>query len=111
MVVASVDPNEPGHYPTCPFLLATGHFCPGCGTLRMLHALTRGDLATAVDLNVFAVLALPYLLWSWLRWATGRVTGRPRSRLARPAWIWALAALVVAFWVLRNTPYGGVLAP
>ena len=42
-----VDPNQPGHYPTDPFLAITGLYCPGCGTLRALHALARGDLLTA----------------------------------------------------------------
>ena len=32
--VGLVDPNESGHYPTCPFLALTGRFCPGCGSLR-----------------------------------------------------------------------------
>lgn len=31
LYVASVDPNASGHYPTCPFLQATGWWCPGCG--------------------------------------------------------------------------------
>ena len=32
-VVAVLDPNEPGHYPTCPFLRLTGLGVPGCGSL------------------------------------------------------------------------------
>src|SRR5690606_29528852 len=39
LVVATVSPEEPGHYPTCPFLALTGAWCPGCGSLRALHAL------------------------------------------------------------------------
>ncbi|GMA37439.1 DUF2752 domain-containing protein [Demequina litorisediminis] len=31
--VGNVDPHEGGHYPTCPSLLLTGFYCPGCGSL------------------------------------------------------------------------------
>ncbi len=109
-VVARVDPNEAGNYPTCPFLLVTGYQCPGCGSLRMLHALMNGDLSTAVDLNVLAVLALPYVAWVWLGWVTRRVTARPRAFVAHPGWIRAFAVVLVVFWVTRNTPVGSVLA-
>ena len=39
--VANVDPNVAGHYPTCPILAVTGWYCPGCGTLRAVHALAQ----------------------------------------------------------------------
>ncbi|MFD0477703.1 DUF2752 domain-containing protein [Nonomuraea thailandensis] len=50
-VVGVIDPNEPGHYPTCPFLWATGLYCPGCGTLRTVHALAHLDPVAALGLN------------------------------------------------------------
>ena len=41
--LATVDPNQPGHYPTCPFLATTGFYCPGCGALRAVHDLLHGE--------------------------------------------------------------------
>lgn len=111
VVVGLVDPNTAGHYPTCPFLFLTGLQCPGCGTLRALHALTRGDVAAAVGLNALAMAAVPLLVWIWFGWLRRRLAGRPRSALAHPAWLWALAGAVVIFWVVRNTPAGASLAP
>lgn len=111
-VVATVDPEQPGHYPTCPFLAMTGWWCPGCGSLRAVHALTQGDLVTAIDRNVLTVLAIPTLIVAWGAWLRRSITGRPRSPRAAPAAaIWALFGLVVAFWVLRNLPAGSWLAP
>ncbi|HEX8006255.1 MAG TPA: DUF2752 domain-containing protein, partial [Trebonia sp.] len=49
--VAAVDPNAAGHYPLCPFLAVSGFYCPGCGTLRAVHALAHGDPLAALGLN------------------------------------------------------------
>jgi hypothetical protein len=103
-VVAAVDPNEPGHYPTCPFKLVTGLDCPGCGTLRAIHALTRGDLLLAMDHNVLTVLFLPVLVWAWLGWWRHR-----RGERAEPPALTGRVALAVPvvvglFWVVRNLP-------
>jgi hypothetical protein len=40
----------------CPYRLATGNLCPGCGCTRAVRAVTRGDLAGALTLNSWAVL-------------------------------------------------------
>jgi hypothetical protein len=109
--VGSVDPNEPGHYPTCPFLAVTGWFCPGCGSLRALHALAHGDLRAALARNPLMVLTVPALLGWWAVWLVRSLRGRPR-RWAAPAWtIWAFLVLVVAFTVARNLPGAAFLAP
>lgn len=110
--VAAVDPEQPGHYPTCPFLAVTDLYCPGCGSLRAVHALTQGDLATAVDRNVLTVAALPVLVFAWLAWLRRDATGAPRSAWAAPAsLLGTVAVLVLVFAVARNTAAGAWLAP
>jgi hypothetical protein len=105
------NPEQPGHYPVCPFHAMTGLWCPGCGSLRALHALTHGDLATAVQRNALAVAVLPFLIGAWVAWF-GRALGRPRtSRVAPPAVLWSLVTLIVAFGVARNLPATSWLAP
>ena len=111
LTVALVDPNEAGHYPTCPFLALTGLYCPGCGSLRAVHALTNGDLTTAVGLNVLTVLAVVTLSVMWARWAQRSWTGSPRRAVLPAVYIWSLLAVVLAFAVLRNIPLGAALAP
>ena len=105
------DPNEPGHYPTCPFLALTGLYCPGCGSLRALHALALGDPVQALDRNPLTMLAVPYVAGAWLLWLM-RTLDRPvRLPALRPGLIWALLGAVVAFWILRNLPGATWLAP
>lgn len=110
--LATVDPNQPGHYPTCPFLAITGWYCPGCGALRAMHDLLHGDLHGALARNPLAVLAVPYLVGAWWAWAL-RMTGRrtPRSTSLPPWTMWLILGLVVAFGVVRNLPGWTWLSP
>ena len=100
-LVAAVDPNRPGHYPSCPFRLVTGWACPGCGALRAVHALTHGDVATALQLNAMLVLLLTVVVAAWVRFVTGRPPLLASWRRAGPV----AFVLVVAWAVARNLPY------
>ena len=109
--VAVVDPNAAGHYPTCPFLAITGWYCPGCGALRAVHALAHGDLMTALARNPFAVVALGYLVVTWVLWLNRTATGRPRRWLAPPWVLYSVLGSILTFWVLRNVPGWTWLSP
>jgi hypothetical protein len=110
-VVATVDPNQPGHYPTCPFLAVTGYYCPGCGSLRALHDLAHGDVAGAVARNPLMVLASAGLVVGFVLWTRRRWRGLPRTWAAPAALLYGLLTLVLAFWVLRNVPGWTWLSP
>jgi hypothetical protein len=107
-VLAAVDPHQPGHYPTCPFLALTGWFCPGCGSLRALHDLTQLDVAGAWGMNPLLLVVLPFLLVTWVLWTRRRVLDAPKSWLL-PGWaVLGILGLMVAYGVARNVP---ALAP
>ena len=100
-----LDPETSDLYPPCPFLALTGLYCPGCGTLRALHQLTRGHPVAALDLNPLMMLLLPFVAYFLASHAMLAVTGRPlRKFFVRPALIWALLGVVLVYWVLRNIP-------
>jgi uncharacterized protein DUF2752 len=110
--VGSVDPNEQGHYPTCPFLALTGLYCPGCGSLRMVHALAHGDVAGGFGRNPFAFLLIPVLGYLWTRWVTSAIRGETiSSPLFRTSMIWVFVGFMIVYWVVRNLPFGHALAP
>ncbi|MBK9180604.1 MAG: DUF2752 domain-containing protein [Acidimicrobiales bacterium] len=104
-LLAGVDPND-GGFPACPFHAVTGWWCPGCGTLRATHALTRGHLGEAAGLNVLWVLAVPVLVYVWVAYALRSVGGPRLPRLERlPRSVLAgLLVVTAAFWVARNLP-------
>ncbi|MGM7444346.1 DUF2752 domain-containing protein, partial [Streptomyces tunisiensis] len=109
--VAAVDPNEPGHYPVCPLLGLTGLYCPGCGGLRSAHAVAHGDLAAALQANAPAVLGYAAFAVLWTVWVIRAARGRPMRIDPPPAVLWTAGGLLLAFTVLRNTPFGGWLHP
>lgn len=113
-LVTVVDPNEPGRYPVCPFLAVTGRWCPGCGSMRGVRALVAGSPLQAADFNLLMVLALPYLVYSYAAWASPLLGGPtlPVPRIRAGA-LYAVLAVVLAFWVLRNLPWApfALLAP
>ncbi|WP_046471672.1 DUF2752 domain-containing protein [Allosalinactinospora lopnorensis] len=110
-----VDPNEEGNYPLCPWLMLTGTYCPGCGTMRAVHALTHLDIAGAAQMNVFLLAALPYFAFAYARWVYRSFRPAPPPtaprRMPSPMWLYLLVGLIMAFWVVRNLPFGSFLAP
>ncbi|MGY1435058.1 DUF2752 domain-containing protein [Streptomyces reniochalinae] len=111
--VAAVDPNQPGHYPACPFLAVTGLYCPACGGLRSAHAVAHGDVVTALGANAAAVLLFAVLALGWLYWTIRAAGARSFALPVRPrVWhAWAAGVLLAAFTVVRNTPLGTALTP
>jgi hypothetical protein len=105
-VIYRVKPEADSLYPRCPFHALTGLHCPGCGTLRCLHALLHGDVPQALAYNILAVLALPFLIAWACRVEVAAVRGRPWVGKPLPTWVVrAILVLVVAYWVLRNLPF------
>ncbi|TRV79188.1 DUF2752 domain-containing protein [Streptomyces sp. 130] len=109
--VATVDPNQPGHYPVCPLLRFTGVYCPGCGGLRSAHAFAHGDLASAFGANALAVAGYAVFAALWTVWLIREARGRPLRIAPRPVHWWAIGAVLLLFTVIRNLPFGAVLAP
>jgi hypothetical protein len=106
------DPHDSGSYGYCPFLTVTGLPCPGCGGLRAVNDLSRGDLVAALSSNVLSVALVAVLAVSWLVWVARRWQGQDVAmvRLSTRA-AWVVVPLIVAFGILRNTPWGAWLAP
>jgi len=100
-----LDPETSELFPPCPFLALTGFYCPGCGTLRALHQLTRGHPVAALDLNPLMILMLPFIAYFLASHVMLAATGRPlKTFFVRPALIWTLLVVILVYWMLRNVP-------
>jgi hypothetical protein len=101
-----VNPVTSRLLPPCPFLWATGCYCPGCGAARAFHALARGDLGTALSYNPLLMLALPALGYVYLSFLSSTFFNR---RLPIPtglrAWTWVVPVVIVIYWIARNLPW------
>ncbi len=91
----AVDPASSSLYPPCPSRALTGLYCPGCGTLRALHALAHGRVGAAFALNPLMVLSIPLVV--------ALLVGRGRWQ-RHPSLPWLVFAVVVVYAVLRNIP-------
>lgn len=89
-----IDPATSPLSPPCPVNALTGFFCPGCGSLRALHALVHLDLSRALDFNPLLVVSIPVL---------ALMTARPRW-FQRPWVAWASLAVLLLYGLLRNVP-------
>jgi hypothetical protein len=80
---------------TCLFSIGTGVDCPFCGLTHGVAALGAGDVGAALAANPLAPLAVALALIVPFALLRGR---RLEVHWAAP---WALAALVIAVWLVR----------
>ena len=100
------EPGRTGFFPVCLFRLVTGLTCPGCGTTRALHEIVHGNFQSAFMLNPLLLVAIPFLLFAFVRYnAMVLRGGTPRKNTLPAPYIYALFFIVVGFWVFRNTPF------
>jgi len=93
--------------PGCLFHKATGLHCPGCGMTRAAHAVLHGHFGQAFRFNPVGVILLPIALVGVGIELAGWVRGRPLPFRLHPGarGAWAIAWIVIAFWILRNLPW------
>ena len=95
LVLCFADPATSRWLPGCIFHRLTTLYCPGCGNTRAFHALIHGDWRACVAYNPLFLPFLAYLLAACLY---PRLTTWYRLN-------WALAIVIIAFFVLRNLPW------
>jgi hypothetical protein len=102
------NPASPANqfFPKCPFRLLTGWQCPGCGTTRACYQLLHLHPIAAFKLNPLMVLTLPFIIYGFLGFTKSAITGRPQRRVfIPPMYLWAWLAIIIFFWIFRNTPW------
>ena len=100
------EPGKTGFFPICFFRFFTGFTCPGCGTTRALHQILHGHFLTAFTLNPLFIIAIPFLLFAFLRYTVTVLRGDvPRPNALPAPYIYAIFFVVLSFWIFRNTPF------
>lgn len=98
------DPESVAIFPQCPFLLATGYECPGCGTQRAIHNFLHFRFGEAFRHNAFVLFAIPYiLLGAYLEYfgGKGRFPKLEKIFFGKYSAIFVLVG-IFAYWILRN---------
>ena len=101
-----------GPLATCWFHAGSGLYCPFCGSLRGVAALSHGDALTALHDNAPVMLLLGVAALIWGRRVAFAMAGKivDQPRIGGRASL-ALGAFFLVFAIYRNTPYGEWLAP
>ena len=99
-----IDPNVYPIFPRCPFLVATGLECPGCGSQRAVHQLLHLNIEAAFRHNPLIVLYLPYvLLGMYLEYFGGnKKILRVRNILYGKSAAIIILISIIIFWIGRN---------
>jgi len=100
------NPAQVGLFPKCPFRSLTGLQCPGCGSTRAFHQLLHLHPIAAFKLNPLMMLTLPFIVYGFLGYTKSAITGQPHRRIfIPPLYMWLWLALLIFFWIFRNTPW------
>lgn len=100
------DPSTSGVFPPCPVRYLTGLYCPGCGSLRAMHALLHGELGRAWAMNPLMIVMLPFIIYGLVSAALLELRGRGLPEVILPAnCIRSLCAVVILYAVARNLPF------
>lgn len=99
------DPTRSGIFPPCPVRYLTGLYCPGCGSLRALHALLHGNLRQAWAMNPLAMALLPFIGYGLASEVHTHFRGHalPGMMLSATS-IRVLCAIIVFYGIARNLP-------
>jgi hypothetical protein len=101
------NPSQHSYFIPCPFKLATGYNCPGCGSQRAIHQLLHLNIVEAFKLNSFMVLSIPLIVyglgtnvWNFIFETRLRV-----KLFYSNLFIYVYFGLAVLYWILRNISY------
>jgi len=92
-----VNPSNVDFFPKCPFHQLTGLHCPGCGSQRAIHDLSRLNLAEAFSHNAILIITLFFGIGLFLysREKFSKLIYHPKSP-------WIIFSIISVFWILRN---------
>lgn len=93
-------------YPRCPFYLFTGLFCPGCGSIRAITSMIRGNFRQAFHYNILIIEAVFLFLFVLVLQMSVSETQRQRiiGNLYSTFFIKIVLIIIMCFFILRNIP-------
>lgn len=109
IVLRWVQPLDNAWFPSCP-LHSLGVFCPGCGTLRAIDSLLKGNMRQAVAYNALFIGFTPWFLIWGTNQAVCAMTGKRLAFTRQPPCLgWLVLGLVLVFFLLRNIPLDALI--
>ena len=97
------NPSDTNVFPKCPFYVATGIYCPGCGSQRAAHQILNGNIIEGIRHNYMIALLAIVLLYQGFIYVMNELLGKSITNLLHKSKItMSILFLVLLFWILRN---------
>ena len=101
-----LNPSEHSFFPKCSLYVATGFFCPGCGSTRALFHLTHGNVLEALRLNPGLMALITLGITDYVRFVVSVIRGNPFQTLfGKLKLLGALMGVMLVYGVIRNLPW------
>ena len=98
-------PSSYSMMPKCPFYIATGLYCPGCGSLRATHYLLRGNVSQSLRNHPLMIPLLVCILFFYGKRLYEFRKGRNVIFKGELTLVTVILAVFVIFFIVRNIPY------
>ena len=100
------DPAKADAFLPCPFRLATGWSCPGCGTQRAVHLFLHGEIFAGLRSNPLSVILIPVVGVLFARhFADSAFRSRQTNNRTNTSFIVGMLVVLAAYWIARNMPW------
>lgn len=101
IILYTYNPLSVSFYPRCPSKWLTGFDCPGCGSLRAMHALLHGNISAAWHYNAALFFAIPAIIFfaAAPHFSKNSIAARIYASRYTPI---AILIAVIAWWIGRN---------
>jgi hypothetical protein len=105
LVYIFINPSEVDFLPKCPFYLATGFYCAGCGSQRAIHQLLNLNFYGVLQQNIFFVVVLIIVAYHFMITLINKIFNKNLYNLLyHPKVPMLFLIVIILFWVLRNIP-------
>ena len=106
LVYIFINPSEVDFLPKCPFYLATGFYCAGCGSQRATHQLLHFNILGVLQQNIFYLFVLLLVAYHLtITFINKYFKKNSYNYLYHPKVPIIFLVIIVLFWVLRNIPF------
>jgi hypothetical protein len=105
LVYIFINPSEVDFLPKCPFYLATGFYCAGCGSQRATHQLLNLNFNGVIQQNIFYVFVLILVAYHLMITIINKIFKKKiYNLLYHPKVPMLFLVVIILFWVMRNIP-------
>lgn len=95
--------NQYAIYPPCPIYTITHTYCPGCGSLRAVNGLVRGDFVALLKYNpILVVVIIPFIYYFFfLGILASMKICIPIFKLSSYD-MYGIVGVIILYWIMRN---------